>query len=193
MRASIRSFILCSTFFLHFLISHDVIAQNLAIEAGEKDINLVYGNTEIYGYTTPFSLDSQFLYSKQNNHQDLFASIGLTAFNSITNHIELGAGFRIIAADPLDYYLSAVAVGAELAYRPATTPKFKLKSSLHYAGGTLTFSDGDSVSLLIVNMDYEVVSDTFIRLGYRRIKTEHTNGSTADFDRGAYLGLAWTY
>ncbi|MCK5263420.1 MAG: hypothetical protein KAJ92_07015, partial [Gammaproteobacteria bacterium] len=157
MRASIQKFILCSTFFLHFLITHDVIAQNLAVEVGEKDINLVYGTTEVYGYTTPFRLDSQFLYSKQNNHQDLFASIGLTAFNSITNRIELGAGFRIIAADPLDYYLSAITIGAELAYRPATTPKFKFKSSLYYAGELLTFSDGNAISLLKVDMDYEVV------------------------------------
>ena len=84
-------------------------------------------------------------------------------------------------------------MGADLAYRSVTTPELKFKTGLYYAGESLTFSDGGSVSLLTVDMDYEVVSDIFIRLGYRRIKTEHTNGITADFDRGAYLGMAWTY
>lgn len=193
MKISIDHFIVYSALLLHMLITHDVIAQSLAVEAGEKNINIAYRNADVFNDSKSLRMDAELLYSEQNNHQDLFVSIGLTAFNNITNRIELGAGLRIIAADPLDYYLSAIAIGAELAYRPATTPKFKFKSSLHYAGEALTFSDGGSVSLLIVNMDYEVVTDTFIRLGYRRIKTEHTNGSTADFDRGAYLGLAWTY
>ena len=70
MKRPIARLIICSTFFLHFLISHDVIAKNFAVEAGEKDINLVYGNTEIYDDTSPLRLDSQLLYSKQNNHHD---------------------------------------------------------------------------------------------------------------------------
>ena len=190
MKRSIARLIICITL---ILITRSVMSQSFAVEAGEKDINLVYGNTEVYDNASSLRLDGQLLYSKQNNHQDLFASIGLTAFTSITNSIELGAGFRIIAADPLDYYLSAVAMGADLAYRSVTTPELKFKTGLYYAGESLTFSDGGSVSLLTVDMDYEVVSDIFIRLGYRRIKTEHTNGITADFDRGAYLGMAWTY
>ena len=190
MKRSIARLFICITL---ILITRSVMSQTFAVEVGEKDINLVYGNAEVYEDASPLRLDSQLLYSKQNNHQDLFASVGLTAFTRITNRIELGAGFRIIVADPLDYYLSAVAMGVDLAYRPVTTPELKFKTGLYYAGEALTFSDGGSVSLLTVDMDYEVVSNTFIRLGYRRIKTEHTNGITADFDRGAYLGMAWTY
>ena len=192
-RTSIERFVVFSAFLLHILISRNVTAQTIAVETGEKNINLAYENTEVYDNTSPLRLDGQLLYSKQNNHQDLLASVGLAAFTSGTNRIKFGAGVKIIAADPLDYYLSATTIGVELAYRPVTISGLRFETSLYYAGEALTFSDGGSVSLLTVDMDYEVVSDTFIRLGYRRIKTEHTNGITADFDRGAYLGMAWEY
>lgn len=193
MRTSIRYFVVCSAFLLQILITHDVIAQSIAVEAGENNINLVYESADVDDDDSPLRLDGQFLYSKQNNHQDLFTSVGFAAFTGGTNRIELGAGVRIIAADPLDYYLTAMAVGVELAYRPATTPKFKFKTSLYYAGEALTFSNGENVAFLMVNMDYEIASDTFIRLGYRRIKVELNNDLTTDFDRGAYLGLLWAY
>ena len=192
MKASIGYFIVCSTFVLQIFIMHDVIAQSIAVEAGEKNINLAYTNAKIYEDVSAFRLDGQLLYTEQNNHQDLFASIGLTAFTADTNDIKFGAGVRIIAADPLDYYLTAMAMGVELAYR-STTPAFKFKTGLYYAGEALTFSDGENVAFLMVNMDYEIVSDTFIRLGYRRIKTEINSGPTTDFDRGPYMGLSWSY
>ena len=193
MTTSIERFIVFSAFLLHVLLTHDVIAQTIAVEAGEKNIAFTYANAEVYDKASTLKLDGQLLYSKQNNHQDLLANVGLAAFTGDTNRIKFGAGVKIIAADPLDYYLSATTIGVELAYRPATTSRLRFETSLYYAGEALTFSDGGSVSLLTVDMDYEVVSDTFIRLGYRRIKTEHTNGITADFDRGAYLGMAWEY
>ena len=193
MRISIGRFFVCSAFFLQILITHDVIAQSIAVEAGENNINLAYESTNVDDGDSPLRMDGQLLYSKQNKHQDLFASVGLAAFTGGTNGIEFGAGVRIIAADPLDYYLTAMAMGVELAYQLATTPAFKFKTSLYYAGEALTFSNGENVAFLMVNMDYEIASDTLIRLGYRRIKTEHTNSVVADFDRGAYLGLLWQF
>ena len=108
-------------------------------------------------------------------------------------HFNVGAGFKIIAADPINYYLSAIAAGFELNYQPTAISSFKFDTGFYYAGESLTFSDGNNVSLLTVNMDYQVIEDTFVRLGYRRIKTEHTNGISTNFDRGAYLGLLWQF
>ena len=175
------------------LVTHGAIAQSFAIEAGKKDINLAYANADAYDNAAPLVLDAQLLYSKQNNHQDVLASIGLAAFTDDADHIKFGAGIKIIAADPLDYYLGAIAIGVELDFRPATIPALKFETSLYYAGEALTFSDGENIALLMVNMDYEIARDTFVRLGYRRIKSELNNNLTTDFDRGAYLGLLWAY
>lgn len=193
MRASTGRFILCCVFLVHVLITRNVVAQSVAVEAGEKNINLVYADAGFHDDAPALSLDGQLLYTKQNNHQDLFASIGFAAFAAVTSDIEFGAGVRTIVTDPLDYFLSAVAVGAELLYQPVTAPAFKFETSLYYAGEMLTFSDGENVALLRVNIDYEIASHTSIRLGYRRIKAELNKDITTDFDRGAYLGLSWVY
>ena len=193
MRTSMTRFVVSSIFFLQALFVYDVAAQTLSVEAGENNINLGYKNTEVEDSDSALSIDAQLLYSKQNNHQDLLASFGLTTFTPSSNAIKSGVGFRLIAADPLDYYLTAVAVGVELAYRTSIVPEFKFEAGLYYAGESLTFSDGDSLSLLVANMDFEMSRHASIRLGYRRIKTQRTNGISDDFDRGVYLGLLWAF
>ena len=192
-KTCISRLVICSVFFLHMLITGDVIGESITVEAGEKNINIVYKNTDIYDNSSTSGVDANLLYRKQNNHQDILASVGLTPFTYISKHTKIDAGFRIIVADPLNYYLSAIALGAELSYQPATTPAFKFATALYYAAESLTFSDGEEISLITFNMDHELADDTFIRLGYRRIRTELANGITSDFDRGAYLGLSWSY
>ncbi|MDH5735826.1 MAG: YfaZ family outer membrane protein, partial [Gammaproteobacteria bacterium] len=170
------------------LITEHGSARTLTIETGDKNLNIIYTRPIIYDVSSPVVADTRLLYTKQNDHQDLFATAGITAYS--TDDFGLGAGIKIIAADPLDYTLTAMSMGASVIYQHK---RFKFESSYYYAGQSLTYADGKSVSLLIVNMDYEIMHNTFIRLGYRNIKTDLNNGISADFDRGAYLGLSWLY
>ena len=178
--------IICSVFYASLLMPENIKAQSLALEAGEKNLNIIYRLAAIYDATSPVILDTRLLYSKQNHHQDLFAAAGMTAYSG--KDLKLGAGFKIIAADPLDYSLTAMTIGGELIFNPRRS-NLKIETSLYYAGQSLTFSDGASVSLFTVNMDYAISHRHFIRLGYRRIKTEIINEINDDFDDGAYLGL----
>ncbi|MCW8853205.1 MAG: YfaZ family outer membrane protein [Gammaproteobacteria bacterium] len=194
MRPVITNFGLYSLLTLQLLITCSVNAQSLALEAGEKNINVIYRTAIYYDASQPVITDTRFLYSRQNNHQDLFASAGLTAFagNSHSSGFNMGLGCRLVAADPLDYYLTAVTVGGELIFQPEASGS-RLETSLYYAGESLSFSDARSVSAFSVNVDYKIQADRFIRLGYRKIRTQLNNGISSDFDRGAYLGLVTSF
>lgn len=174
------------------LLTHAALAQSIAVEAGENNINLAYQNAGVDVESSALKMEAQVLYTEQNNHQDLFASVGLAAFTGDNRGLRPGISIRLIAADPLDYYLSAIAPGVTLNYRP-TVPGLRLETSLHYAGENLTFSQAKSVFILTANLDYEISGDLLIRFGYRNIKTEQTNGISVDFDRGAYAGLLWSF
>ncbi len=115
------------------------------------------------------------------------------AFTDITRQLELGAGFSIIAADPLASYLSALAPGVELVYRPANMPRLILFANGYYAPHALTFSQGESIAMYSVNADYRLFTYSYVRLGYRRIKMVLENGLVTDFTRGVYLGLVWKF
>ena len=179
-----------SLFLLQLLIIDGVNAQSFALEAGEKNLNIIYRVAAIHHATSPVILDTRLLYSKQNNHQDLFASAGMTAYSG--KDLKLGAGFKIIAADPLDYSLTAMAIGGDIIYRPHAS-RFRLESSFYHAGKSLTYGDGKEVTLLMINLDYEISRATFIRIGHRKITTQLNNDVTVDIDRGSYLGLSWFY
>ncbi|MDH5612142.1 MAG: YfaZ family outer membrane protein [Gammaproteobacteria bacterium] len=180
--------IICQVFF-----TYDVTAQTFGIEIGKNNINLIFESADAKDNDSALRLNGQLLYSEQNKHQDIFASAGLTSFTGDSNGLMAGAGIRVIAADPLGYYLSALAVGVELAYRPSSPDRLHFQTGLNYAGESLTFADGDSVSWLYANCDYELMADASIRLGYRRIKTQQVHGMSEDFDRGVYLGLLWSF
>lgn len=191
MRTILSRRVISGILLVQVLLTHAALAQTIAVEAGEYNINLAYQNAGLDVESSALKMDAQVLYTEQNNHQDLFASVGLAAFAG-DRGIRPGIGIRLIAADPLDYYLSAIAPGVTLNYRPAV-PGLRLETSLHYAGENLTFSQAKSVFILTANLDYEVSGDFLIRFGYRNIKTEQTNGISVDFDRGAYAGLLWSF
>ena len=194
MSLSITRFNLC-LFMLQMLLMHSVNAQSFALEAGDQNINLVYKIPVFYDANEPVVMNTHLLYSQQNDHQDLFASAGITALTTNTGlrGLSAGAGCRLVAADPLDYSLTAVALGGELIYQSRRSPEFRVETSLYHAATSLSFSDARNVSLITINIDYEIKRESFIRLGYRKITTQFNDGITIDFDRGIYLGLFWLY
>lgn len=96
------------------------------MEAGDNNIAAAYRAPAMKALAPALIFDARLLYTRENNHQDLYADAGLIAFTDITTQFELGAGLSIIAADQLASYLSALAPGAELVYRPLKMPRIKM-------------------------------------------------------------------
>lgn len=193
MKISLHPFITACALFLYGLISSNAYAQNFTLEAGEKNIATAYATPAMKAFAPALIFSARLLYTRENNHQDLFAGAGLIAFTDITTQLELGAGLGIIAADPLASYLSALTPGAELVYHPSNMPRLKLFANGYYAPRALTFSQGKSVAMHSLNADYRLFAHSTVRLGYRRIKMVLDNGLVTDFTRGVYLGLVWDF
>ncbi|MDT8451891.1 MAG: YfaZ family outer membrane protein [Gammaproteobacteria bacterium] len=193
MKISLHPFITGCAFCLYGLISGNAYAQTFALEAGEKNIAAAYTTPAMKAFAPALIFDARLLYTRENNHQDLFAGAGLIAFTDITSQLELGIGLSIIAADPLASYLSALAPGAELVYRPSNMPRLKLFTNGYYATHALTFSQGRSVAMQSFNADYRLSAHSAFRIGYRRIRMVLNNGIITDFNRGVYLGLLWNF
>lgn len=189
MKTSLHPFISGCAFCLYGLISGNVDAQTLALEGGDKNIAAAYTALAMKALAPALVFAARLLYTRENDHQDLFAGAGLIAFTDITHQLELGAGLSLIAADPLASYLSALTAGAELVYRPVNMPRLRLFANGYYAPRALTFSQGESVAMHSVNADYRLFAHGAVRLGYRRIKMVLDNGLVTDFTRGVYLGL----
>lgn len=193
MKISLHPFIIGCAFCLYGLISNNAGAQSFALEGGDKNIAAAYRAPAMKALAPALFFDARLLYTRENNHQDLFAGAGLIAFTDITRQLELGAGFSFIAADPLASYLSALTVGAELVYRPTNIPRLKLSTNGYYAPHASTFSQGKNVAMYSINADYSFFAHSAVRLGYRRIKMMLDDGLVTDFNRGVYLGLVWNF
>lgn len=176
---------------LFYFFSYPLAAETFTIAISDKNINLAYNtvNNSKQSYLT--SVDSSLLYTKYNNHQDLLAGIGLHFMqqNNTNNRFTYKAAIKAFVADPLDYYLTSLAVGGLLLFEPESSPQIKLETTIYYSPESLTFSDGDRFWLIDIAMDYYLQHELAMNIGYRRIRTQIKNMPDTDFDRGGYIGL----
>jgi len=176
---------------LLYMFSYPLAAEIFTIEIGDNNIKLDYNTAKNNNPSYSTFVDGSLLYTKHNNHQDLLVGIGLHLMqkNNVNNRLAYEAAIKVFAADPLDYYLTSVAVGGALIFEPASTSHTKLTATLYYSPESLTFSDADRFWLVDIAMDYFFQHNLAMHLGYRRVRTEIKNAPDTDFDRGGYIGL----
>lgn len=164
-------------------------ADTLAIEVGDRNINLVYQPTIETGYNYPLVLDTSLLYTKQKGHQDLLGGIGLRMMGPGSQQaLNFAIGIKGFITDVLDYRVGAITPGGSIHYRVKAQPEISLQCSLYYAAEAMTTMDGDYFRLVEINADYILSPNTSLRLGYRDINAGIKNETDAELDQGAYLG-----
>ena len=100
-----------------------------------------------------------------------------------------GLGLKGLVADA-DKDMSVVAFGIFVEY--AFYDALNINASYHYAPEVLTFSGGKNYKETRIALDYELVNNGFITVGYRDIETEFDD-SNVNFDDSAYAGFKFKF
>lgn len=176
---------------LFYMFSCPLSADTFITEISDKSINLAYNAAKNSNQSYPAYIDGSLLYTEYNNHQDLLAGVGFHFMpkNNANDRFTYEAAIKIFAADPLDYYLTTVAVGGLFFFEPELSSPIKLTTTIYYSPDALTFNDGDRFLLFDIAMDYYFEPELAMRFGYRRIEIGIKNAPDVDFDRGGYIGL----
>ncbi len=77
MKTSLHPFVTGYAFCLYGLISGNTYAQSFALEAGDNNIAAAYRAPAMKALAPALIFDARLLYTRENNHQDLFADAGL--------------------------------------------------------------------------------------------------------------------
>ncbi|HEX9803970.1 MAG TPA: YfaZ family outer membrane protein [Gammaproteobacteria bacterium] len=170
------------------IASADSIDLNLHDEA----IRFTYTNELKDGGTSGLSLDAGLLYSEDKKRlNDTLYHLGLHVSGenwSQSGTFDIKLGGRFYYASPENVDLAALAVGGALRFSPAH--RFGIGAHLYYAPRITSYMDADSFQETGVTIDYQVLPQAFVYVGYRQIEVDIDNGpDNVELEDDAHLGF----
>ncbi len=157
-----------------------------------------------YGWTTQreegqVQLEGALLFAEEeDNERDVkLASFGLAVIGDAGVQawdLKAGLGARIYAgqidADPDDVTGFGVGLGGEFSLRFPQMNRLGLSSRFYYAPDILAFNDVAEIIDFALRVEYEVLRNANLYLGYRVVRAESDDtGDSVDIDRGVNVGL----
>ncbi|MES1992154.1 MAG: YfaZ family outer membrane protein [Pseudomonadota bacterium] len=105
----------------------------------------------------------------------------------------LGATLYGASLDSPNKDVSALAFTGELYVTPQELNRARLALTASYAPEVLTFGDGKSLLDTAARLEYEVLNETRVYVGYRLSRVKLDQAGDQDLEQGAQIGLNVTF
>ncbi|MEW5755036.1 MAG: hypothetical protein AB1810_01920 [Pseudomonadota bacterium] len=102
--------------------------------------------------------------------------------------VQLGVGGTVYFADIGDYNALALALGGQVSFRPQNFNRINLSANFHYAPGIVSFVDADSFTEYGARIEYSLLPQADVFLGWTKIETEVENVEVRPV-KDAHLGI----
>ena len=101
----------------------------------------------------------------------------------------IGARGYYIDAKLRDAKGTALALGGFLNYEIPTVPNLSVRADAYYAPDVLSFDEIQRYSDLSARVQYRIIEQAWVYLGYRRADVNPDRGHSQKIDEGGYVGL----
>ncbi|OGI44170.1 MAG: hypothetical protein A2V92_04375 [Candidatus Muproteobacteria bacterium RBG_16_65_31] len=169
--------------------SAGVSADAMDINVSDETAQFVYAT----GYRTA-ELSFGALYNKTS--KNWLGSASLLALGDQSgkgSRSEAGLGAKLYAASADEKDVLALGLGGQFRIFPGDGP-LGVGGSAFYAPGVLNAGDATRFWEADVRVEYEVVKRTAnAYIGYRKIRTKLDNGPEVDVDKGAHVGIRFSF
>jgi hypothetical protein len=140
----------------------------------EVDLGLVYATDDvILGM-----FGAQLVAEAGSRSPGLDAGLGLKLF---------GANAEVDNED--DASLFAVTVGGQLRFIPPPWPRFGVSLQGFFSPDVVTFGDADKFGYLSAALEFRVIPQAMVYVGYREIRAGIEDGGTETLESGGHLGF----
>ena len=189
-----KSVWICSvvSIILSITISPVVYAQSL-------DINLSDDTAE-FRYITPVGfenslgnaeLDLGFL---STTSDDIMGIVGFQAVDeagSATPGLKVGVGVKAFAGTINKNDVYAIGLGGNV--RVPIINRVAIFGDIHFAPDVVTFGDTERLLYINTRLEYEILPEATVYLGYRNLRANLTKGGHESIDNAAHLGLQFMF
>jgi hypothetical protein len=172
-----------------------------AVKADALDLNLNNDSVQLL-YISPFTsnegigganLEVGVIYTEADDYLGIIGLDVKGEAGSGSPGLVAGVGVRgyAIGLDTID--ISALAIGGLVQYSPPALNRLSVVAQVFYAPEILTFMDGKHMQSVEFRVEYKILTQATVYLGYRDIEADLDFGGSVDIDDGGHLGLRFTF
>lgn len=172
------------------LVSMPVLADSIDINLHEEAIRATY--TAQLQSTQGLSAEGGLLYmeDKDTKESETMVHAGLLVSGenwSETGTFDIALGARMVYATPADLDMLAVAFGGRMRFSPV--PRLGIGGHFYYAPNITAFMDVEEYTEYGVRLDYQVLPQAFVYVGYRRITADFGVPGEWEIDDSGHVGF----
>jgi len=178
-----------------YLVGVMLVCVSAAVVADEVDLTLsdnsalfryILHSDSNYGHS---EIDAGFLYTNSN---DFLVMLGFQVegeAGSGSPGLHVGVGVKGFSVNTVDYGLLAAAIGGELHYTPRSMSRLSFRGQVYHAPGIVTFIDADNFTYGALSIEYEILQQATVYLGYRNVEVGRKGFTNAELDDDSHIGL----
>ncbi len=177
---------------LGLAVAAQAAADTLDLNLHDDALRATYSRA--VGASRGLEMDIGYLYVEERSEDaNMFhAGLQVTGQNwSKQGNFDIGVGGRVVFVDAGPFEGSNIAVGGRVRFSPM--PRVGLGGSLYYAPNITSFMDSEEYVEWNLAVDYQLLTQAFVYLGYRKVEIDVENGGTAELDDHLHLGLRMTF
>lgn len=187
---------------LRSVVSLSLLALSGAAVADAVDINLRNTSAQLQ-YKAALGgsnlgkseVDMGAIYTQKNN---LLGEVGLLVKGEVGGNapgLSAGVGVKGVIARivPVNVNTTAIALGGMVRYSPVAERRLGLVAQFYVSPSITTFGGADRYQELALRVEYEVIPQAVVYLGYRDVNFNVKNGANTTFDSGGHVGVRMTF
>jgi YfaZ precursor len=166
-------------------------ALSVPAAAGTVDVNLSNETIEAKFYANAGLADWTFGALYNRDQKDSAVNVGLLAVGDTylgSSRVKGGIGGKLYAVSVANSDVLALGLGGQFALFPADGA-FGIGAYGFYAPRVVTALDGERFWEAGVRAEVEVIKNSSVYAGYRRVRADLDDGSSPYVDRGAFAGI----
>jgi hypothetical protein len=178
--------------FLLSAVSTIASADNIDFNLRDEAIRASYSMELKSGGFSGLSGELGLLYSEDKKKLDdtlYHAGLHVSGENwSQSGTFDISIGGRLYYATPGNVDLMALAIGGDIRFSPAH--RFGIGGHIYYAPDITSFQDAKRFQETGIRVDYQLLPQAFVYLGYRQIEVDIENGAKdVELDDDAHIGI----
>ena len=186
-----QRFLLYATCLVSTLAVDNVCAQSVELELNDKTVRLQVAGAVWGQQHGRLELEGGYLYSDNDND---VLHLGMHVYNDVVDSpLSFGLGARLYWADADGFDAGALAVGGKIHYAPPALRGVGFGANVYYSPTVTTFSDAETFTEWNVLVDYQLMPQAALYLGYRDIRAEIEDAGWVDVEDGGYLGVQFRF
>ncbi len=173
-----------------FTVAGAAYADSLDVNLNDDTLRLTYAKA-IQSTYKGLELDAGWLYTEENDDSESLFHLGLQVSGenwSDAGTFDISVGGRAVYGSPGDYDLMAIGFGGDVRFSPIERVGFG--ANAYFAPSITSFMDAEGYREYGVRVDYQLLPQAFIYVGYRDIEIDIEDvGPDAEYDDEAHIGF----